>query len=444
MSIMGSTLSRNRSPGRAETARFGAGGFLDAPLWVTLAVGAGLAALGACAFGCVWTLEKAAVRESTEERGRAFEAQLDGIIRRLAAEEFSREDGSLEALGARLVAALEDEPAVRDLVVLDMDRRVVRSFERTPERVPCAVGAPLDKAREHEHAAGKLGPEPVGCKSLPLVAGGRTRGLVFYHTERDWHAEGARMGVWFRRTAFRLTAVFAVFYALLGAMLVWASRTIRRYRLRAASAERVEALGALADGINHEIKNPLNAVGLSLQYLGRRHSDPATKEVVETAQREADRIRERLEEFGRYARVSRLDAEDVDLAKRVAKRFDDLDVTGRARGRVDASKMESAFEAIVCFLRQQGGDGDRRQVAFAQGRGHWGFLAECCARSLSDKDLERLFDAYRRTGPHDVSCGLGLARAVFQAHGGQLAAHRRGERLVLTGRVPTAPPELTR
>lgn len=411
---------------------------------MSVAVTAGLLGLGACAFGCIWTFERGAVKEATEERGRQFEEQLDGIIRRLGEEELGRAGGSLEALGARLVAALEAEPAVKDLVVLDAERRVVRSFARTPGRVPCAVNAPLDAPRNHEHPAGRFGPEPVGCRSLPLRVGGEVRGLVFYHTERDWHAEGARMGLWFRRAALRLAGVFALFYVLLGAMLVWTSLTLRRYRLRAASAERVEALGALADGINHEIKNPLNAVGLSLQYLGRRHADPSTRQVVETAQREADRIRERLEEFARYARVSRLDLQEVDLARRIASRFGGrVEVTGRARGRMDPSKIEGAFEAIVCFLQQQE-EGGRGRISLVQGRGHWGFAADCRGDSLTDLDLDRLFDAYRRSGPHDVSCGLGLARAVFQAHGGQLAAHRRGERLVLTGRVPTVPPESKR
>jgi signal transduction histidine kinase len=409
---------------------------------VTLGVGAGLVVVGCLTALAVVGLQREAMEQALVAEERRVERHVAAMVVQLALEEFTGDGGSLGRFGARLTAAAESVPNILDLVVVDPERRVVRHFSRHGrEHVPCVAAMPLAASMDGEHAAGEVAPSPVACKSLPVIVDGQAVGAVLFHAERDAGAEAAG---WVRRTALRLLPVFLGSYLLLGVLLIAASRALKRWRERAAAAERVEALGALADGINHDIKNPLNSVGLSLQFVARKHLDPETREVVDAAGREAERIRERLEEFARFTRASRLATERVALGERLRSRFGQAEariaIEGDAVARVDAPKVDDAVGAIVEFLLRHGeGDGNLRMVLSAT-RSQWRLVAEGPSGALDAGDLGRLFDPYVRAGSHDVGRGLALARAVFQAHGGDLVARLKGSRLVLCASAPKIPP----
>ncbi|MHC4134427.1 MAG: histidine kinase dimerization/phospho-acceptor domain-containing protein [Planctomycetota bacterium] len=394
---------------------------------------AGLLVLGVLTGLAVIHLEREAMEQALAGQERRLERHVGTMVRRLASEE----KGDLGRVGARLVAAAEGIPAILDLVVVDPHQRVVRHFSRSGEsQVPCVAVVPLDASRELEHAAGEVAPHAVACRTVPVVVDGQARGAVLFHSERD---SGTRAAGWVKWTAFRLGPVFLASYVLLGLLLIAASRAARRWRDRAASAERVQALSALADGINHEIKNPLNSLGLSLQLIARKHADPETREVVDTAGREAERIFERLEEFVRFTRVSHLVTERVALGERLRDRYGrHAEIAGNAEARVDVSKVDDAVAAIVEFLGRDGGEGPR--LSLSGTRSEWRLVAEGPSPAGESREVGQLFDPYVRTGPHDVGRGLALARAVFQAHGGDLVAQRRGTRLVLRGSAPKVPP----
>ena len=422
-------------PGGLEKggARFGAKAAWAAPYRVTAGLAAGFLILGVLTCFAVIRLEREAMEQALAEQERRLEAHVGLMVRRLASEE----RGDLARVGARLVAAVEGIPAILSLVVIGPDQRVVKHFSRSGEsQVPCVSVVPLDRSLELEHAAGEVAPHAVACKTVPVVVDGQPRGAVLFHSERD---SGTRAAGWVKWTAFRLGPVFLASYVLLGLLLIAASRAARRWRNRAASAERVQALGALADGINHEIKNPLNSIGLSLQLIARKHTDPETREVVDTAGREADRILERIEEFVRFTRVSHLVTERVALGERLRDRYGRrAEIAGNAEARVDVSKMDDAVGAIVEFLGRDGGPGPR--LALSGTRSEWRLVAEGPSAGGEHGEIGQLFDPYVRTGPHDVGRGLALARAVFQAHGGDLVAQKRGARLVLRGSAPRVPP----
>jgi hypothetical protein len=351
---------------------------------------AGLLVLGVLTGLAVIHLEREAMEQALAEQERRLERHVGTMVRRLASEE----KGDLGRVGARLVAAAEGIPAILDLVVVDPHQRVVRHFSRSGEsQVPCVAVVPLDASRELEHAAGEVAPHAVACRTVPVVVDGQARGAVLFHSERD---SGTRAAGWVKWTAFRLGPVFLASYVLLG-------------------------------------------LGLSLQLIARKHADPETREVVDTAGREAERIFERLEEFVRFTRVSHLVTERVALGERLRDRYGrHAEIAGNAEARVDVSKVDDAVAAIVEFLGRDGGEGPR--LSLSGTRSEWRLVAEGPSPAGESREVGQLFDPYVRTGPHDVGRGLALARAVFQAHGGDLVAQRRGTRLVLRGSAPKVPP----
>ncbi|HEX9105137.1 MAG TPA: response regulator, partial [Polyangia bacterium] len=89
---------------------------------------------------------------------------------------------------------------------------------------------------------------------------------------------------------------------------------------RAQRAEKLAAVGTLAAGLSHEIKNPLNAAALQLTVLERRlkrlPSLPADLlEPLGLVQSEIKRLAVFLDEFLQFARPREIARADVDLGR---------------------------------------------------------------------------------------------------------------------------------
>ena len=399
-------------------------------------VGAGLLLLAGLAFVIVWRLELTVMDEAIVSQARAAERNWQKVVDSYAHKAFRHDGGDLGSFGDRLVIAAEANPTVLDVAVVTPEKEVIRLYSRHGRKtLPCAAKLPTDLFTDHEHASGSIDASRMGCLSLPINVDGKHRGSVVVHTMRDWFDESQRAGQAVKRTAVRLAPVFLMFYILLAGMLVVAGRTARRWRARAASTERVEALGVIADGINHEIRNPLNAVSLSLQLLERKENDPETRGVIEEAHRQTRRIGETIEEFVRFTRVSHLETRNTDLTTIVAPfAGKSVKTRGTATANVDRRLLGHAIEAMLGLLEPP------VSTLLEQTRTTWKLTVTGETVGLDAAGVESLFDPYVRRRPRDVGRGLALARAVFQAHGGDLRAQLKGSTLTLKGTASTAPP----
>ena len=398
-------------------------------------VGVALLLLAGLAFLIVWRLEMTVMDEALRSQTAVAERHWQTVVDRYAREAFGSDGGDLASFGEKLLTAAEANPTVLDVAVVTPDNEIVRLYSRHGrKKLPCAEKLPTDVFADHEHAPGTVNANRLGCLSLPINVDGMHRGSVVVHTMRDWFDERQRAGQTVKRTALRLAPVFLAFYLLLAGMLVVAARTARRWRARAASAERVEALGAIADGINHEIRNPLNAVSLSLQLLERKETDPETRGVIEEAYRQTRRIGETIEEFVRFTRVSHPLARKTDIRDIVTPLAGaHVNVSGAATAEVDPKLLGEAVEAMLGVLEPP------VEVRLDRSRGAWRLTATGRNEGLDAAGVEQLFDPYLRRRHGDFGRGLALARAIFQAHGGGLRAQLKGSTLTLKGTAPVVP-----
>ena len=400
----------------------------------------GLLLTAGVAFAVVTWVQGRVMEEALQEQGHDLEGHFAALVDRFAAQEFGAGGQGLPALAQRLVTAAQGNPVVLDAAVVDGERRPLARFPADAPAAPCFLGFPLDQPVDHQHPAGTRRDEPVGCISLPIRQDGRLRGAVQLHTLRPWVAEGSRAGQLVWRSALSIAPVFLASTLVFAGLLVVASRAARRWRLEAAAARRVEALGAMACGVSHELKNPLNAVSLSLQFLERRYTDAETREVVDGARRQTSLIGERLEEFARFARLLDLAHASLDLgailARGAAAAGVPLEVQGHARASGDAQRVERAIAEIFTCLAVHRDPSTSVRVALREGGAGTTLEFRVRAAALGAEEVEPLFDPWVRPRPGDVGRGLAFARAVFEAHGGGLEAARRGNGLALIGRLP--------
>lgn len=218
----------------------------------------------------------------------------------------------------------------------------------------------------------------------------------------------------------------------MSARLAELDRENRRLQARRQLAE----LGDVARGLAHSLRNPLNALGLSLEELGARaapETDPAP--LVETARRQIRRIDGALRSFLALASGGGAGVEAVDLpalAWEVA-----LEALQDARGRVRvtvevaepvpalaavAAELRAVLQALVVNAVEASPDGAMVAVRVAvAGPGRARVEVVDDGGGVPAELRARLFTPHLTTKPHGSGMGLYLAhRLATGRYGGSL------------------------
>jgi signal transduction histidine kinase len=233
-----------------------------------------------------------------------------------------------------------------------------------------------------------------------------------------------------------------------------ARREVSALEAEQARRERSFALGELASGVAHEIRNPLNAIGMAAQRLGREFS-PAEGEAeyhqLTTAVRgEVARINRIIEQFLRYARPATPTMRIVDLA--VLTR----DIAALLRGRFDAKGVRLAVEvpanlemtADPDLLRQALHNlldnaldacppGATTTIGLRVEGAMVLLSVQDTGPGIAPADLPRIFNLYHTTKPDGTGVGLAVVDQVATQHGGRaLVASEPGRGATFTIELP--------
>lgn len=209
---------------------------------------------------------------------------------------------------------------------------------------------------------------------------------------------------------------------------------------RVRRSEKLAAVGTLAAGLAHEIRNPLNGARLHLTFLerGLRRAgvkDSDTHEAVRVVGDEIRRLSELVSEFLDFARPNPLDQElcsiralceravqivgpsaeasQVTLSLELLEKDIELEIDGAKVEQVLLNVLQNAVEAIaptgggsvVVRSRRQ----PRRVVIEVEDDGP----------GLSSPDAP-IFDAFFSTKPQGTGLGLAIAHRIVTDHGGEI------------------------
>ena len=324
-----------------------------------------------------------------------------------------------------LVDAAESE-AIAYLMLQDRDGTVRAASD--PER----IGERLAPAAEHA-AWRETGEGRVLDLALPVSWEGTPEGSLRVGLTVGPVEAVIRRG---RESILLFTGV-AVLLGAGGAVgLVLADRSRRRKEAalekELGERERVAALGRLAAGVAHEIRSPLNAIGMGVQRLSRRGSteveDPeSVRTIAEAVRREVDRLNRTVEEFLSLGRTRPLEIEEVDL-------FDLLREAARAEA--PDARIEAPAEAVTARadreeVRKAAANLLRNAVAASAGAP---VVAACRADGefvvlevrdggpgVPREDRDRVFEHFHTRRPGGTGLGLAIVRTVAERHGGTVS-----------------------
>jgi signal transduction histidine kinase len=300
--------------------------------------------------------------------------------------------------------------------------------------------------------------------SLPVSLGGAAAGRIRLGLPAG---EGARLVADTRRQLWISAGFLAGLAVLAVAFLIGNQRRhdarIRRMERRVQGAERLSALGRLAGGVAHEIRNPLNAISIAVQRLARKYPDPMMGMIRE----EIRRLNEILEEFLTVARRRELNLRPGDLravaaevAALMAEAAAGAEVSIDAEGLdapcpavLDADRMKQAILNLVknaleatpaggtirlaCWdggrdgvrdggqefgrsARRNAGREPGFQTARKTGRDRVALAVADTGPGIDPETADRVFDLDFTTKERGVGLGLPLAHEIVRGHGGEL------------------------
>src|SRR5437764_3032981 len=218
--------------------------------------------------------------------------------------------------------------------------------------------------------------------------------------------------------------------------------------------ERLSAVGRVAAGIAHEIRNPLAAMRGSIQVLrSELQADPAQAELMEIVLRESDRLNRIITDFLTYARPRKFSLVECDLREPLRDAFALLRhspevLDGHALeedlpeepvlAMADAEGVKQVFWNLARnALKAMPGGGRLRAEMRRPREGQVRITFADTGAGMSPAQVERLFEPFSSSTTGGTGLGLSIVYQIIRDHGGTINVRsREGHGTTITVELP--------
>ena len=230
---------------------------------------------------------------------------------------------------------------------------------------------------------------------------------------------------------------------------------LKKLEARIRQAERLAALGTLAAGMSHEIRNPLSTIKTFVQLLPKKIDKPGFLEKFQRAvPREINRINQLVEDLLDLARTPKYRFASIDIKSLLKQTIEFVEEELQINHieclcelsndlplvRADVNQLTKAFHNLILNAAQAMETGGRLTIeAFSEkGDTHWRQMStsrngwvtvifQDTGPGIPSEAIKNIFNPFFTT--KDKGCGLGLAitHKVITEHGGFIELKSRLE-----------------
>lgn len=206
-------------------------------------------------------------------------------------------------------------------------------------------------------------------------------------------------------------------------------------------ADRLSALGTLAAGVAHEIRNPLVSVRTFIQLLPERVDDEEFRTTFrELALKEIERICELISDLLSFSRPTPVEREPADLNEVATQIVRLLEPEARKRDVTVTMTLAESVPVVIVHEAQvkqvlmnvvlnaiQACPGHGAIDVRTMGDGNGGSTVEVAdtGTGITSDELTHIFEAFFTTKEHGSGLGLYIAHRIVTEHGGEIAVEPR-------------------
>jgi len=213
---------------------------------------------------------------------------------------------------------------------------------------------------------------------------------------------------------------------------------IRRLEREVRMRDRLAAIGRMAGGIAHEIRNPLTSIAGSVQVLsGISELNSDQQALVDIVLRESDRLNAIITDFLLYAREKTYKMVAIDLVRLLADTLAALEPsTNRppleivrnfavesAWTLADRDRMQQVFAILTKNAVAAMPDGGQLAVSLSPANDYWYIRIADTGLGLTPQQVEKVFEPFQPDLNGGTGLGLAIVYQTLQAHDARISVH---------------------
>ncbi len=200
-------------------------------------------------------------------------------------------------------------------------------------------------------------------------------------------------------------------------------------------SERLAALGKMAAGVAHELRNPLSSIkGLALVLQSRFQENNGDRETATILVQEVERLNRSISELLDYARPQQLKKENFDIVQLLTKAVSLMRIDAETAGvelvtafedglpplNADEDKLTQVVLNLLLNGIQAMEDGGTLAVRVGATDRKIEIVVTDSGCGISEEDLGRVFDPYFTTKPDGTGLGMAMSAKIIEEHGGEI------------------------
>jgi signal transduction histidine kinase len=219
--------------------------------------------------------------------------------------------------------------------------------------------------------------------------------------------------------------------------LAEANRSLQQAEEAVRRSDRLAALGQLAAGLAHELRNPLGTIRASAEMLNRSvaSENEVAREVAGFIAEEVDRTNSLVTRFLDFVRPLELRPAPADLAQVLDRSVAMVEREAAAREvtvyknyspdippfPLDAELMERVFYNLLANAAQATAPGGAVTVKTRPADGNAEISVIDRGEGIDPKLIDTIFNPFFTTKPDGVGLGLAICSKIVDQHGGKIA-----------------------